>query len=84
MEFLRVFDASVGVQGTNILSFVGVGASQPHYMSFLHNMKFVYCPPHCTSMISSMRTGYSWMLKRMLTRYCAAVDNVLVTWCFQY
>jgi hypothetical protein len=42
---LRVFDASVGVQVTNILSLMGVGASQPHYTSLLHDMKFVYYPP---------------------------------------
>jgi hypothetical protein len=56
MEFLRALDASVGMQGRNILSFVGVGASQPQDTSFLQNMKFVYCPPHCAGMICSVRT----------------------------
>jgi len=84
VEFLRALNASIGMQGRNILSFVGVGASQPQDTSFLQNMKFVYCPPHFTSVISSIRTWYGWMLKRMLTSCCASVDNVLVTSCFQY
>lgn len=61
--------ASIGLQDINILSFVGVVASQPQYMSFLQNKKFVYCPLHR----SSMRTGYGWMLKRMLTSAVACL-----------
>jgi hypothetical protein len=42
MEFLRVFDASVRVQVTNILSFVGVSASQPHY-TYIFSTEYEIC-----------------------------------------
>jgi hypothetical protein len=57
-EFLKVLDASVDVQGRNVLLFVGISANHPKDMLFLLNVKFVYYTPNCTSMLPSMRTGY--------------------------
>jgi hypothetical protein len=48
-EFLKVLDASVGVQGRNVLLFVGIIATHPKDMLFLLNLKFVYYPPNGTT-----------------------------------
>jgi len=57
-EFLKVLDASFGVQGRNVLLFVGISATHPKDMLCLLNLKFVYYPPNCTSLLPSMKTGY--------------------------
>jgi len=57
-EFLKVLDASVGVQGRNVLLFVGISANHPTDKLFLLNVKFVYYTPDCTSMVPSIWTGY--------------------------
>lgn len=57
IEFLKTLNASVGVQGRNVL-FVDISATHPKDMLFLLNLKFVYYPPNCTSMLPSMRTRY--------------------------
>jgi hypothetical protein len=45
-EFLRALDASMGVQGRNILLFVDNCAAHLQDMSFLRNVKVVYYPPN--------------------------------------
>ena len=61
MEFLRVVDASIGVQDINILLFVDNCDTQLQDTSFLQYIQFVYYPPNCTDMMPSTRTGYVCM-----------------------
>jgi hypothetical protein len=58
MEFLRVLDASTGVQGTHVLLFAENCDMHPQDTSFLRTIKFVYYPPNCISIMPSMRLGY--------------------------
>jgi hypothetical protein len=41
----------MGAQGRNILLFVDNYADHPQDMSFLRNVKVVYYPPNCTSVL---------------------------------
>jgi len=61
MEFLRLLDASFGVQDINILLFVDNCATQLQDTSFLWYIQFVHYAPNCTSMMPSTRTGYVCM-----------------------
>ena len=49
-QFLRVLNASKGVQDKNMLLLVDNCAAHPQDMSFIRNVKVVYYPPNCTSM----------------------------------
>jgi hypothetical protein len=58
-EFLRVIVASMGVQGGNIFFFfVDSCAARLLSMSFVRNVKVVYYPPNCISMLTTSRFGH--------------------------
>lgn len=61
MEFLRVLDASVGVQDINILLFVDNCDTQLRDTSFLQYIQFVYYPPNCTGLMPFTGTVYVCM-----------------------
>jgi hypothetical protein len=67
MEFLRVLDVSIGVHDVIILLSVDNSATHLQDTSFLRDIKFVYCPPNCTGIMPSTRTGYGYMLRNVLT-----------------
>jgi hypothetical protein len=56
-EFLRALDAFVGVQGRNILLFVDNCAAHPQDTSFLKNVKVLYYPSNCTSVLQPFDLG---------------------------
>jgi hypothetical protein len=84
MEFLRGLNASIGVQGRNIVSFVGSGASCPPDVIYREFKIFVL------SMTLHKRDLYhkDWIWldaeKDVDFSSYASVDSVRVTWCFQY
>jgi hypothetical protein len=53
MVFLRVLDASIGVQGRNIFMFVDNRAAQLEHISFLWNTQFVHYPQTFSSYTST-------------------------------
>jgi hypothetical protein len=68
-EFLRALDASMGVQGRNIFLFVGNCAAHPQDMSFLRNVKVVYYPPNCTSVLQPLDLGTIKCFKQLYKKH---------------
>jgi hypothetical protein len=68
-EFLKALDASMGVQGRNILLFVGNCAAHPQDTSFLGNVKVVYYPPNCTSVLQPLDLGTIKCFKQLYRKY---------------
>jgi hypothetical protein len=76
-EFLRALDASMGVQGRNILLFVDNCAAHPQDTLFLRNVKVVYYPPNCTSMLQPLDLGTIKCFKQFLQEAPSAKSCVL-------
>ena len=53
-ELLRALDASMGVQGRNILLFVNRCTSCPQSISILRNVKFMHFLPNCTTLLQNL------------------------------
>jgi DDE superfamily endonuclease. len=75
-EFLRVLVASMGVQGGNIFLFVDSCAAHLLGISFVRNVKVVYYPPNCISMLTS-QFGYHMMLPAVLQEVPSTKSCVL-------
>jgi hypothetical protein len=69
MEFLRALDASMGAQGRNILLFVDNSDAHPQDTSFLRNVKVVYYPPNCTSVLQPLDLGTIKCFKQLYRKH---------------
>jgi hypothetical protein len=68
-EFLRELDASMGVQSRNILLFVDNCATHPQDSSFPRNVKVVYYPPNCTSVLQPLDLGTIKCFKQLYRKH---------------
>jgi hypothetical protein len=53
-EFLWALDASMGVQGRNILLFVNSCTSHPQSISMLRDVIFMHFIPNCTTLLQNL------------------------------
>jgi hypothetical protein len=56
-DYLRALDAKMSSQNRKILLFLDQCAAHPQNTSYLKNVKVVYFPPNCTSILRSLDQG---------------------------
>jgi hypothetical protein len=69
IELLRALDASMGVQGGNILSFVNSCSSHPQCISILRNVKFVHFLPNCTTLLQNLDLGITKYFQQLYRKH---------------
>lgn len=57
LDFLHGLDASMGAQGRKIILFLDNCAAHPRELSFLRNVKVIFYPPNCTSVLQPLDAG---------------------------
>jgi hypothetical protein len=68
-ELLRAMDASMGVQGGNILLFVNSCTSHPQCMSILRNVKFVHFLTNCTTSLQNLDLGITKYFQQLYKKH---------------
>jgi len=65
-SFLHSLDMQMGAQNRQIILFVDNCAAHPKDTSFLRNIKVVWYPANCTSMLQPLDLGIIHSLKRTI------------------
>jgi hypothetical protein len=68
-ELFWAMDASMGVQGGNILLFVISCTSHPQNISILRNVKFVHFLTNCTTLLQNLHLGITKYFQQLYRKH---------------
>lgn len=68
-EILRAVQASMGVQGRNVLLFLGNCDAHPQDTSFLRNVKVMYYPPSGSTILHTLDLGTRQYFSQLYKKY---------------
>jgi len=79
-DILRAVQASTGVQGRNILLFLGNCNAHPQNTPFLRNVKVVYYPPSGSTILHTLDLGTRQCFNQLYKKHLVQKTVCLMDW----